>query len=295
MIDAHLHLWDPQHLRYDWLSHVPNIAGAHTPDDWGRANTGVGRAVFVQSDCEPGQALAEVDWVSGLRHPALDIIVIVAFAPLELGERALPHLEALRTRPKVRGVRRSVQNEADGFITDAAHIDGLIVAAASGLTIDVCARARQLPRVIEALTALFHRVPEARVVLDHLGKPDIAAHGKDIHGDDWATHIGALAQFPGVSAKISGLVTEDKWDARRPEVLKAYIHHALTCFGPDRLMFGGDWPVVDLACGYGQWIETFDHAIAHLDGAAHHAIREGTASKFYTPAARSAADKEFAA
>jgi len=294
MIDAHLHLWDPTVLTYDWLKHVPAIAGAHTPDDWARVDTGVARAVFVQSDCAPAQALAEADWVSGLDHPALDILAIVAFGPLEQGAAALPHLEALRRRPKVRGVRRSVQNEADDFITEAAHIDGLVAAASSGLTIDVCARCRQLPKVISALDALFKRVPDARVVLDHLGKPDIAAHGPDIDGDDWAASLGTLADFPGLSAKISGLATEDKWEAHRPDVLGRYIAHAIACFGPDRLMFGGDWPVVDLAGGYRQWIEGFDHAIADLDPAARTAIHQGTALKFYAPAARMA-DKEFAA
>ena len=293
MIDAHLHLWDPKILTYDWLKHVPAIAGAHTPDDWARVDTGVARAVFVQSDCAPAQALAEADWVSGLDHPALDILAIVAFAPLEQGEAALPHLEALRRNAKVRGVRRSVQNEADDFITDAAHIDGLIAAASSGLAIDVCARGRQLPMVVKALDALFRRAPDARVVLDHLGKPDIAANGSNIHGDDWAASLRALADFPGLSAKISGLATEDKWDSHRPEVISRYIAHAVACFGPGRLMFGGDWPVVDLACGYGQWLQTFEHTIVDLDPAARHTIRQGTALEFYAPARM--ADKEFAA
>lgn len=294
MIDAHLHLWDPKVLNYDWLRHVPAIADAHTPDDWARADTGVRRAIFVQSDCAPEQALAEADWVSGLDSPTLDIVAVVAFAPLEQGAAALPHLEALRQRPKVRGVRRSVQNEADDFITDAAHLDGLVAAASCGLTIDVCARARQLPKVVEALDALFRRAPDARVVLDHLGKPDIAANGPDIDGDDWAANLAALADFPGLSAKISGLATEDDWDAHRPDVLGRYIDHAVACFGPERLMFGGDWPVVDLAGGYRRWVDTFDQALADLDEAGQHAIRQGTARTFYTPAAP-VADKEFAA
>lgn len=294
MIDAHLHLWDPKVLKYDWLKHVPTIADAHTAEDWARADTGVDRAIFVQSDCAPDQAMAEADWVSGLDDTNLDILAVVAFAPLEQGSAALPHLEALRRRPKVCGVRRSVQNEADAFITDAAHIDGLVAAASCGLTIDVCARARQLPKVIEALEALFHRAPDAQVVLDHLGKPDIAAHGADIEGDDWAAQLRALAEFPGLSAKISGLVTEDHWDAHRPEVLGRYIDHAIACFGPNRLMFGGDWPVVDLAGGYRQWLDTFEHAIADLDADARHAVRQGAALKFYTPAAP-AAEKESAA
>jgi len=284
VIDAHLHLWDPARLDYAWLRHVPSIAVAHTPEDWATANFGIRQAVFVQADCAPQQALDEVDWASSLSHPALDIMGIVAFAPLELGEAAGPHLDILRRRPKVRGVRRSVQNEADGFAISPTYIDGLVAASRAGLSIDVCSRARQLPEVINSLTALFERAHNARVVVDHLGKPDIAAHGADIDGDGWADNLRRLSALPGLHAKLSGLVTQDDWTTHRPEILTPYIRHAIDCFGPGRLMFGGDWPVVDLAGGYRLWLQTFEAAIADLSASDREAICCGTALKFYSPA-----------
>lgn len=281
MIDAHLHLWDPSRLDYDWLRYVPDIAGRHGPEDWKAEATGVSRAVFVQTDCAPEQALEEADWVAGLNHPALDILAVVAFAPLELGTGVQPHLDALVARPLVRGVRRSVQNEPAGFIAAAAHLDGLALTAERGLTIDVCARDHQLPELHRTLTALFERAPQARVVLDHLGKPDIAAADGDLNHADWSVSLKRLAALPNVFAKLSGLTAQDAWDARRDDVVRPYLDHALDCFTPDRLMFGGDWPVVNLAGGYGRWRELVETAIAALPSSDREKIRTETARAFY--------------
>lgn len=281
MIDAHLHLWDPGRLRYDWLSHVPPIAGRQGPEEWTRQKTGVTRAVFVQSDCEAVQALDEVDWIAGLAHPALDILGIVAFAPLELGAGVAPHLDALMARPRVRGVRRLLQGEPDGFIASTNHVAGLIETAGSGLTLDLCVVARQLPQVIEALDALYAAHPDARVVLDHLGKPDIATYGADITGAGWAENIDRLSTFPNLNAKISGLPTQDIWDAPRNDAMHAHIDHALERFGVSRLMFGGDWPVVELAGGYTAWLETVAPVFAGLSPDDRRAVEADTAIQFY--------------
>jgi len=281
MIDAHLHLWDPARLDYDWLAQVPAIAGRHGPEDWTTTGSDVRQAVFVQADCAPTQALDEIDWAASLKHPDLEILSIVAFAPLELGEAVAPHLDALRQRPMVRGVRRSVQNEPDDFITDRRHLDGLVAAARRGLTIDLCARDHQLPRLIDLLAQLFARQPDARVVLDHLGKPDIAAHAGDIDGSGWADSLRVLAGFPNLSAKISGLTTQDRWPGGLDGTLHPYIDHALDCFGSERLMFGGDWPVVDLAGGYARWRAIFEAATAALPSHDRRRIESGTATAFY--------------
>ena len=291
MIDAHLHLWDPSRLDYDWLRYVPDIAGRHGPQEWASEATDVTHAVFVQADCASDQALEEVDWIAGLDHPALDVIAIVAFAPLEQGAAVAPHLDALGARTLVRGVRRAVQNEAAGFIAAADHLDGLVLTAERGLTIDVCARHHQLPELHRALITLFERAPQARVVLDHLGKPDIAAADGDLNQADWAANLKRLAALPNVFAKMSGLTAQDDWSARRDDVVRRYLDHALVCFEPDRLMFGGDWPVVNLAGGYGRWRALFETAIASLPALDREKIRTDTARAFYL----GGADKDLSA
>jgi L-fuconolactonase len=185
MIDAHVHFWDPARMRYDWLKYVPEIAHAHLPEHF--AHTG--SVIFVQSDCLPEQALREVDWAGQFA-----ITGIVAYAPLERGFEVGAHLTELLRRPLVKGVRRNAQNEAAGFML-GSYTDGMIAAADAGLTIDMCIRAHQMAELATVLTA----VPEATVILDHLGKPDIA------HDDfeTWAPELSRLAQFPNLFCKRS--------------------------------------------------------------------------------------------
>lgn len=280
LIDAHLHLWDPACLQYDWLSHVPGINRAFTPADLKALALPVTQAVFVQADCDPAQALAEVDWVTALAGQ-VPVGGIVAYAPLEKGTGAQAAIDALKTRPLVRGIRRSVQNEPLDFITAPDHLYGMIRAARAGFSLDICARASQLPTLVQALETLFNAVPEAVLVLDHLGKPDIARHGGDIHGDGWAASMVRLARFPGLVTKISGLTTQADWTDWRLDDLRAYVDHALACFGPDRCLFGGDWPVVDLAGGYPGWLAAFEAMSKGWTAAEQDAVRWATARRVY--------------
>ena len=246
MIDSHLHFWNPEHLTYDWLKYVPSISGHMGPEEFAGSGVDLEGAIFVQADC--AEVLAEIDWISSLDFP---ILGIVAYAPLELGDT--PHIAALKAKPRVVGIRRNAQNEPDGFMISEGYLAGMIAAARAGLSLDMCIRARQLPELRQALQHLFKGVPEARVILDHLGKPDIKAHGADIQADDWSNEINALSLMPNVFCKLSGLPTEADWDTWTSEQLRPYLDHALMAFGPARCLFGGDWPVVDLAGGYSRW------------------------------------------
>ncbi|MEA1673301.1 amidohydrolase family protein [Nitrospirillum sp. BR 11163] len=280
LIDAHLHLWDPARLRYDWLSHVPSIAGPHTSAEWAALELPIEQAVFVQADCDPAQALDEVDWVAGLAD-RVPVGGIVAFAPLEWGAGAQAVIDALAARPLVRGVRRSVQNEPLAFVTDPDHLDGMVRAAKAGFSLDICARAPQLPALAHALDHLYAAVPDAVTVLDHLGKPDIATHGGDVRADGWADALARLARFPNLACKISGLTTQARWDGWRVEELRPYIDHVLACFGAGRCLFGGDWPVVDLAGGYPAWLALFQDIAADWSQAERDAVCRETARRVY--------------
>ena len=259
MIDAHLHFWNPDKLSYDWLQYVPPISGCMGPDEFTKTGVKLEGAIFVQADCDPAQALDEIDWINSLNFP---ILGIVAYAPLELGDT--PAIAALKVKPNVVGIRRSAQNEPDGFMTSEGYLAGMIAVAKADLSLDMCIRARQLPELRQALTHLFAVVPDARIILDHLGKPDIKTHGADTDGNDWANEINLLSQFPNVVCKLSGLPTEADWDNWTPEQVRPYLDHALNAFGPDRCLFGGDWPVVELAGGYMRWQAVVASALSHL-------------------------------
>ena len=159
------------------------------------------------------------------------------------------------TRPFVKGIRRNLQPERDSefwlghkFLWQASETIGEF-----RLTFDLCLRHEQL----SAATELARRVPEVTFVLDHLGKPDV----RNRSFQTWANDLEELAALPNVAVKISGLATEAHWKDWQPADLAAYLRHAFTTFGPERLMFGSDWPVMTLATDYQRWIEAVQNQL----------------------------------
>jgi L-fuconolactonase len=204
--------------------------------------------IFVESGCDPAQNLSEVNWISALAQNEPRLKGIVAHAPLEHGESVRAVLKTIAGCPLVKGVRRNLQGERDGeFILRTEFIAGVARLAEFGFTFDVCVRHEQLRSVAE----LARRIPEVTFVLDHLGKPDM--HEKK--SEPWATDLKAIAALPNVVCKISGLATEADWKNWQPPEFENYFVHALECFGHDRVLFGGDWPVATLATSYDDWIE----------------------------------------
>jgi len=213
------------------------------------ASANLGKFIFVECGCEPAQSLAEIDWIATLAMSETRLKGIVAQASLEGGDTARPQLEMLASRPLVKGVRRNLQSEQDaGFFLQPKFILGVRLLAEFGFTFDLCLRNNQLCAAAE----LVRRVPEVTFVLDHLGKPDVGNQSLR----PWANDLDALAGLPNVVAKISGLTTEANWHDWQPAELAPYLKQAFANFGPERLMFGSDWPVMTLATTYRRWIET---------------------------------------
>jgi L-fuconolactonase len=253
-VDSHVHFWDIARIPYPWLAEVPAIATVHTPAEL-LAEAGKRppqQVVFVESGVGPGYGLDEVRWIEDLAVRAarqVRIGGIVAYAPVDRGVDTEVALDAFRARPLVRGIRHLIQGETDpGFCLRPAFVAGVQSVGARGLSFDLCARASQLPSVIE----LARLCPETSFILDHAGKPDIRRNGLD----PWRAHLAELARLPNVACKLSGLVTEADPAAWTPAQLGPFIDHLLATFGPGRLLFGSDWPVVELAATYQRWLDT---------------------------------------
>jgi len=251
IVDSHVHLWDPAQFRYKWLDGLPTLNRAFKPAEFraASASADVSKYIFVECGCEPAQSLAEVDWISNPAEREPRLKGIVAHASLEDGEKARPELEMLASRSLVKGVRRNLQSERDPeFCMRSKFLAGVKLLAEFGFTFDLCLRHEQLPGAAE----LARRVPEVTFVLDHLGKPDV----RKKTFQPWANDLKALAALPNVVAKVSGLTTEADWRSWQPTELRPYLNHALESFGPERLIFGSDWPVMSLATHYQHWVET---------------------------------------
>jgi L-fuconolactonase len=260
IVDAHVHFWNPQRLNYPWLATVPALDRAFLPEDYSAATkaANIGKMIFVECGCVDSQSLDEVNWISELAARETRLKGIVAQASVELGARVTGELTTLAKKQLVKGVRRNLQGEAAAdFCLRPNFITGVHALAEFGFTFDLCIVHHQLPAVIE----LVRRCPEVFFVLDHCAKPAI----RDRQLDPWRQHLRDLAALPNVACKISGLVTEADPLRRGAEHLQPCVAHALDCFGFDRALFGGDWPVCQLATPFINWLGALN---AILDGEA---------------------------
>ncbi|MDW4572162.1 amidohydrolase family protein [Microbacterium sp. M3] len=264
VVDGHLHLWDPDVLTYEWLE--GRLLRSFGPDDLDLALQDAPEAdcgfVFVQADCAPDQSIAEADWVASLAS-RVPVRGIVAHAPMEDPAATEAHLAAFAERPLVVGVRRLLQSEPEGFCLRPGFLRSAQALAAAGLSFDACVRWEQLPDVV----ALADALPDLGIVLDHLGKPEVGTPevADPADGTPWAESLRDLARRPNVVCKVSGLPAESpgEWtDAQ----LRPFLDVALDAFGPERLLFGSDWPV---SVPFGRWLATVSDWLADRVGEHH--------------------------
>lgn len=272
-IDSHVHFWDPGRLDYSWLAGEPDLSRRFTPDDLDTGGVALEGLVFVQADCRAEQAAEEVAWVRSLAEAGTPVLGIVAHAPLETGRACRAVLATYSADPLVVGVRRLVQDEPPGFALGPEFVEAVRLLPDFGLSLDLCVRAHQLGEV----TRLVEMCPDVTFVLDHLGKPPVT-------GDDlgpWADDLARLAELPHVSCKLSGLASEATPPARTSRVLLPYLEHALDAFGPDRCLFGSDWPVSRPVVDYRAWHDLVVGACARWGPDGRAQVLSGNARRIY--------------
>ena len=276
IIDAHHHVWDLGVRDQDWIT-GPALAplrrdfllGDYQPV--AKAN-GVAASVVVQTVTVPG----ETPELLALADSSDLIAGVVGWTDLTAPDIA-DRIAALKERPgggKLVSLRHQVQSEPDpDWLTRPDVLRGLAAVARAGLVYDLVITAGQLSASTRAAAA----VPDLVFVLDHLGKPPIAA-GRT---DPWAQDLRRLAALPNTVAKLSGLVTEADWRRWQVADLRPYAEVALDAFGPARLMFGSDWPVCTLAASYPDVLATARDLTAGLTATEREAVFSGTATSIY--------------
>ena len=272
IVDTHIHFWDPRGRHHDWLAEVPQLNRRLGPEDYDAGHHELGGFVFVQADCRDEEALDEARWVAELAVAFPLIRGIVAYAPLHKGGAAERELDALADEPLVVGVRRLLQDRPVEEITDARFVEGVRLLAERRLRFDICIRHAQLPAAAELVEAC----PDTVFVLDHLGKPPVAAAALD----PWREQMTRLAAHPNVACKLSGLSTEAAPGWQDADVVP-YLEHALEVFGPKRCMTGSDWPVATLATTVERWFDIVVELTAQLSAADQAAVLADTAEAIY--------------
>lgn len=270
-IDAHFHCWQLARGDYGWLT--PALAPIYRDVavcDWQgqSAPHDVTGGVLVQAaptEAETAFLLAQAD-----AHPA--VLGVVGWVDLAAAD-ALARIEKLARHPRLKGLRPMLQDIGDaGWILQPALAPALQTMADYGLVFDALVKPVHLAHIL----TLAGRYPDLRLVIDHAGKPDIAAG----QWQPWADGMARLASRTGAYCKLSGLMTE-AGPTPAPGLVQPWAAHALACFGADRLVWGSDWPVLELAGSYSQWFAETRQLLAPLSPQAQDAVMDGNARRLY--------------
>jgi L-fuconolactonase len=281
VIDAHHHLWSLGAHDYSWLD-APSLAPIRR--DFGLADlapdlaaAGVERTVLVEAGSgEPAETADFLALAAASAGLVAGVVGTVDLRSPALGE-VLDGYAAHPSAHLLVGVRYQIQSIADPefFARQDVHA-GLAAVARRGLAYDLVVRAEQLPGCV----ALARAVPQLTFVLDHLGKPDVAAGAAGLAS--WRAALEPLAACGNTTAKLSGLVTEADVEHWTVEDLRPFVETAVELFGPQRLMFGSDWPVCLVAATYGQVVDAVRATLPPLSPAESAAVFGGTAERVYS-------------
>jgi L-fuconolactonase len=270
-IDAHQHFWRLARGDYGWLT--PALEPIHR--DFGPAEL---RPLLLRHDIaasilvQAAPTVAETRFLLDLAANMPQVAGVVGWAPLAAPD-AVTQIAALAGDPLLVGLRPMLHDLDDpDWILGEALPPALRAMVRHGLVFDALVRPVHLSRIL----VLADRYPDLPIIIDHAGKPDLR-HDWNVR---WAADIAALATRPSVCCKISGLLTEAPPDADA-KVLAPVLGHLLQEFGPDRLLWGSDWPVLALAASYDHWVALTEALLRPLPEAARTAILGGTAERIY--------------
>ncbi|MDU2239701.1 MAG: amidohydrolase family protein [Paenibacillus sp.] len=272
-IDAHQHFWKIERNDYGWITpELPVLFRDYGPSDLEPhlRKHGIGKSILVQA----APTLEETEFILELSEQADFIAGVVGW--MDLADSSYrKQYERFCQHPKFIGFRVMIQEMEDpNLVLSSAYVDALSYFAEQDVPIDLLVLANQLPQLVR----LLERVPRLRGVVDHLAKPPIASGVIE----PWRSHMSEIARQPKIYCKISGMVTEAGRNHWNKEDFTAYVHETLDLFGPERVMFGSDWPVCLLAATYDEVVDLFRYTVQdRLSPEETEMVFGGNAAKFY--------------
>ena len=275
LIDAHFHVWQIARGDYGWLDAGANpalspICRDVAISDWQAqaATFDITGGVLVQA--APTEAETQFLLEQAALNPGVrGVVGWVDWLAADVAER----IEVLARQPKLKGLRPMLQDIADpAWVLQRALEPALRAMVACDLVFDSLVQPRHLPH----LATLAARHPDLRIVIDHGGKPEIAS----AQWQPWAGDMERLATTTGVLCKLSGLLTE-AGPNQATHAVRRYGHHLLACFGAPRLLWGSDWPVLELAASYGDWWTETANLLSGCSAGERAAVLGGNAARLY--------------
>lgn len=271
IIDSHQHFWKYSPETHAWISDDMGVLKMDfLPDNFLRIlnEQKITGTVAVQAD----QTEEETNFLLSLSKQFPFIKGVVGWVDLR-DQNLRKRLELFKTNKSLKGFRHIAQSEPKGFLTDPKFIDGVNTLALYGFTYDLLIYHHQLT---EAL-AFARKTQNVNIVIDHIAKPSIKT-GQKTH---WELNLAALATFQNISCKLSGMVTEANWKEWTYEQLEPFIDEVFEAFGPDRIMYGSDWPVCLLAGSYADQFSVTQRYMSRLSESEKRKVLGENAKRFY--------------
>lgn len=271
-IDAHHHFWKANRGDYHWMPDKGPLSNDYLPDDLIPLNkdANIEGTILVQA----AQTVAETEFLLDLAaQPESPVLGVVGWVPLDSPD-AILQMEKFAGHSKIVGIRPMIQDLPDAaWILQPQVIENLRQMPKLGLCFDLLTYPHQLPQTFEAVT----QIPDLDIVVDHLSKPH---YRQELDANGWRHWMEQFAKLPRAFCKLSGMVTEVGSDWKIDD-FRAHVDFVLEAFGPERVMFGSDWPVCLLAASHDRVVELAEQLIAPLSVDEQAAIWGRTAAKFY--------------
>jgi predicted TIM-barrel fold metal-dependent hydrolase len=256
IIDTHQHLIYHGQFSYSWCKDVPALTGKPFRLEEYRIaaqDTGISQTLFMDAGVDDMHTKAETDFFLQLATCS-DSGIVGVLATCRPEREDFPAYLASILHPKLKGLRRILHVMPDELSQTPLFTKNLALLAKHNLAFDLCLLTRQLPLGVK----LIRQFPDQQFILDHCGVPDIQGGRLD----PWRQHIRELAKLPNLACKISGLVAYCDPQRVTAEAIHPYVEHCIECFGWDRVVFGGDWPVCNTTGSLGRWVEISKEIVA---------------------------------
>jgi L-fuconolactonase len=283
IIDTHQHLWDLSKFKLPWHKQEPTLAKSYLPEDYAKAigeleksKAKVVKSVYMEVDVSPEQQQAEADYVIDICKAGKTPMVaaVVSGRPAQ-AEAFAKYVKPFKDSPYIKGIRQVLHgpDTKAGYCLQKDFIKSIQLLGELGLSFDLCMRSTEL---LDA-AKLIDECPNTRFILDHCGNADVKSKDRS----QWKKDIAEVAKRKNVVGKISGIVASappGKWTA---DDLAPIINHTREVFGPNRVMFAGDWPVCTLAASYRQWVDALRTVVKEQKAEEQKKLFHDNAAKFY--------------
>ena len=258
IVDTHVHLWDLSRFRLPWLAGAPALNHTVLASDYQKASAGLNvvKAVYMEVDVDPWQHGREAPWIIDLCRRGKTPVVAAVIGGRPADDDFAAYIKPLAKEAEVKGLRQVLHgpHTPRGYCLDDRFQRGIRLLGELGLSFDLCMR----PGELSDGARLIDACPGTSFIIDHCGNASVFA------GDStaWKRDMAALAQRRNAVCKVSGIVASTKGRMWTADDLAPFINHVLDSFGPDRVVFGGDWPVCTLGAPLAGWVKALRQVVA---------------------------------